>query len=102
MIISTFHLRNLLHETQKTIEVNGELIQKLEPIYMDSEYKFVKSHFYSPTKNIFGLHVGTFAINVLVIWTMTLILYLFLYFRVLKKTLSSGEKLFKKRPKITD
>lgn len=90
------------NETQKTIEFRGELIQKLEPIYMDSEYKFIKAHFYSPTKNVFGLHVGTFAINVLVIWTMTLILYFFLYFRVLKKTLSSGEKLFKKKTKVTD
>ena len=90
------------NETQKTIEFRGELVQKLDPIYMDPGYKFIKAHFYSPTKNVFGLHVGTFVINVLVIWTMTLILYFFLYFRVLKKTLSSGEKLFKKKPKMTD
>jgi len=90
------------NETQKTIEIGGELIQKLDPIYMDSGHKFIKAHFYSPTKNLFGLHVGTFVINVLVIWTMTLILYLFLYFRVLKRILSSGEKLFKRRPKVTD
>jgi len=90
------------NETQKTIEFGGELIQKLDPIYMDSGHKFIKAHFYSPTKNLFGLHVGTFVINVLVIWTMTLILYLFLYFRVLKRILSSGEKLFKKKPKLTD
>jgi hypothetical protein len=41
-------------------------------------------------------------VNVLVIWAMTSILYGFLYLRVLKKTLSSGEKLLKKRPKIAD
>jgi ABC-type multidrug transport system ATPase subunit len=90
------------NETQKTIEFRGELIQKLDPIYMDPRYKFIKAHFYSPTKNLFGLHAGTFSINVLVIWTMTLILYFFLYFRVLKRVLSSGEKLFKKKPKVTD
>ena len=90
------------NETQKTIEFRGELIQKLDPIYMDPGYKFIKAHFYSPTKNLFGLHAGTFSINVLVIWTMTLILYFFLYFRVLKRVLSSGEKLFKKKPKVTD
>ncbi len=90
------------NETQKTIEFRGELIQKLEPIYMDSKYKFIKAHFYSPTKNVFGLHIGTFVINVLVIWTMTLILYFLLYFRVLKRVLSSGEKLFKKKPKVAD
>ncbi len=90
------------NETQKTIEFRGELIQKLDPIYMDPGYKFIKAHFYSPTKNLFGLHAGTFSINVLVIWTMTLILYFFLYFRVLKRVLSSGEKLFKRKPKVTD
>jgi ABC transport system ATP-binding/permease protein len=90
------------NETQKTIEFDRQLIQKLDPIYMDSGHKFIKAHFYSPTKNLFGLHLGTFVVNVLVIWTMTLFLYLFLYFRVLKRILSSGEKLFKKKPKLTD
>jgi hypothetical protein len=33
---------------------------------------------------------------------MTIALYLMLYFRVLKKALSSGEKVFGKRSKILD
>jgi hypothetical protein len=90
------------NETQKTIELNGELIQQLDPVYMDPRYKFIKAHFYSPTKQVFGHHFHTYAINVLVIWTMTFALYILLYFRVLKKTLSSGEKLFKKKTKVTD
>jgi ABC-type multidrug transport system ATPase subunit len=90
------------NETQKTIDFGGELIQKLDPIYMDPRYKFIKAHFYSPTKQVFGYHLDTYVINVLVIWTMTFVLYLFLYFRVLKRTLSSGEKLLKKKTKSTD
>ena len=66
------------NEKQKTIEFKGELVQKLDPIYMDPPDKFIKAHFYSPTKQIFGFHVDTYMINVLVIWTMTSILYLFL------------------------
>ena len=90
------------NETQKIIDYQGEIIQKLDPIYMDPKHKFIKAHFYSPTKPVFGYYVDTFVINVLVIWIMTFVLYLMLYFRVLKKILSSGEKLFGKRAKITD
>jgi hypothetical protein len=100
--ISLEELVTSKNETQKTIDFGGELIQKLDPIYMDPRYKFIKAHFYSPTKMVFGHHIDTYGINVLVIWTMTFVLYLFLYFKVLKKTLNSGEKLFKKKTKITD
>lgn len=81
------------NETVKTIEYKGELIQKLEPIYMDPSSSFVKAHFYSPTKQIFGFHVDTYIVNVIVLWIMTLLLYIALYFRALKKLLDSGELL---------
>jgi ABC-type multidrug transport system ATPase subunit len=90
------------NETQKIIDYKGEIIQKLDPIYMDPKHKFIKAHFYSPTKPVFGYYVDTYLINVLVIWVMTIALYLMLYFRVLKKTLSSGENIFGKKSKITD
>ncbi len=90
------------NDTQKTIEYNGELVQKLDPIYLNPGNKFIKAHFYSPTKRIFGRYAGTFVINVLVIWIMTLLLYLILYFRILKKILSLGEKLTGRKTKGTD
>jgi hypothetical protein len=90
------------NETQKIIDYQGEIVQKLDPIYMDPKHRFIKSHFYSPTKPVFGYYVDTYLVNVLVIWVMTFVLYLMLYFRVLKKTLSSGEKLFGKKSKVTD
>jgi ABC-type multidrug transport system ATPase subunit len=90
------------NESQKIIDYQGEIIQKLDPIYMDPKHEFFKAHFYSPTKPVFGYYVDTYLINVVVIWTMTFALYLMLYFRVLKKTLNSGEKLFGKRSKIID
>jgi hypothetical protein len=90
------------NDTQKTIDYNGELVQKLDPIYMDPEGKFIKAHFYSPTKQVFGWYADTYIINVLVIMCMTLFLYLVLYFRILKKLLSSGERLIGKKTKGTD
>ncbi|MBG0859134.1 MAG: ATP-binding cassette domain-containing protein [Bacteroidales bacterium] len=84
-------------ETKKTIEYKGEIIQKLDPIFMDPKYNFIKAHFYAPVKRIFGRSVDTYIMNVGVLWLMTIILYLILYFRLLKKLLeSSGETIEKK------
>jgi ABC-type multidrug transport system ATPase subunit len=89
-------------EAQKIIDFKGEIIQKLDPIYMDPKHMFIKAHFYSATKPFFGYYIDTFVINVLVIWVMTFVVYLMLYFRVLKKILSMGDKLLGKRVKIMD
>ncbi len=87
------------NESDKIIEFKGRIIQKLDPIYMDPEFKFVKAHFYSPTKRVFGMKVDTFIINVIVLWIMTILLYFVLYFRLLKKLLDSGEAAMGKRAK---
>ncbi len=42
------------NESTKIVEFNGELVQKMDPVFMDPEYKFIKAHFYSPTKQVFG------------------------------------------------
>ncbi|MEI6048736.1 MAG: ATP-binding cassette domain-containing protein [Bacteroidota bacterium] len=79
------------NEKNKTIEYHGELVQKLEPIFMDPKYKFVRAHFYSPTKQVFGKKVDTYKVNVIVLWIMVIVLYLALYFRLLKRLLDSRE-----------
>ena len=90
------------NETTKTIIYKGELIQKLDPIFMDSKHKLIRAHFYAPEKQIFGLRVDTYIVNVIVLWLMTILLYLVLYFRLLKRLLDSGEDLFGKKKKGTD
>lgn len=67
--------------------------------FLDPKYKFIKAHFYSPTKQIFGLYIDTYIVNVIVLWIMTIILYLALYFRLLKKLLDSGEVVMGKKLK---
>ena len=88
------------NETVKATEYKGHLIQKMEPIFMDPEYGFIKAHFYSPSKQVFGIPVDTFIVNVAVLWVMTILFYLALYFRLLKKLLDSAESL--KKLKVTD
>ncbi len=73
-------------------EYKGDMIQKRDPIYLDPVNRFIKAHFYAPRKMLFGNYFPTIWVNVGVIWFMTLILYLMLYFRVLKRLLDLAER----------
>lgn len=85
------------NETLKTIDYGGELIQKLDPVYMDPRHNFIKAHFYSPTKKLFGRNTDTFNVNVIMLWFITLVLYIILYLRLVKKLLGSVENIVKSR-----
>jgi ABC-type multidrug transport system ATPase subunit len=85
------------NESTKIVEFKGELIQKMDPIFMDPEYSFIKAHFYSPTKRFFGNYIDTYFVNVAVLWLITVFIYLALYKRLLKKLLDSGEALFDRK-----
>jgi ABC-type multidrug transport system ATPase subunit len=78
-------------EEKRIIEFKGELIQKMDPIYKDPEHPFLKAHFYAPRKQIFGTYVDTLWVNIIFIWFWTIVTYLALYFRVLKRILDSFE-----------
>jgi len=78
-------------EVDRIIEYRGNLIQKVDPIYLYSDSKLVRSHFYAPAKQIFGFFVNTFWVNILVIWFSSVALYLILYYRLLKRGLDSLE-----------
>ncbi len=90
------------NETEKILEFRNEIVQKLDPVYMDPKYSFIKAHFYSPAKRAFGYYWDTFNVNVIVLWVMTLILYFVLYFRLLKKILDSGESVIRKKTKVSE
>jgi len=81
------------NELVRIIEYRGRLYQKIDPIYLDPEPGFLKAHFYAPRKMVFGNYYSTFAINTLIIWGFSLVLYLLLYFRLLKRLLDWMEQL---------
>jgi hypothetical protein len=85
------------NETDRIVEFKGKYVQKMDPIFRDPDNKFIKAHFYTPTKQVFGYNVSTYVVNVFVLWIMTILLYLALYFRVLKRLLDSGEVLMGKK-----
>jgi len=86
-------------ETQKIIEYKGEIVQKLDPIYMDPKPNMIKAHFYAPEKKIFGQEVDTFIVNIIVLWIITIGLYFILSFRLLKRLLESKEFVMGKKLK---
>jgi hypothetical protein len=78
--------------TERIIEYKNHLYQKIDPIYMDPEHKLLKAHFYAPRKKVFSTYISTFGINIAVIWFISLVLYLVLYYRWLKKLLDLIEQ----------
>lgn len=81
------------------LEKDGRLIQRIDPIYADpAESNFGGAHFYAPNKKFLGSFFPTFWFNISVIWIMSLILMITLYFDVFKKVLDLfGNIRFKKK-----
>ncbi len=68
------------------------MYQNYDQIFFDPVNPLVKAHFYAPRKQLFGVYASTLAVNTGVIWLMTIILYILLYFRVLHTILESSNK----------
>ena len=69
----------------KILETPGKYIQKFEPGYMKATSKSGRAHFYAPYKIIGNIEIDTFWFNLLVIWTVSILLYIALYYRLLQK-----------------
>ena len=72
--------------TDRIIEVDDRLIQKIYPIYIwpnNSKLLNFRTQFYVAHKPFFGAYMQTFYFNMLVIWFMSFGLFLLLYFDVL-------------------
>lgn len=74
-------------ELDKIIEYKQHLYAKTDPIYRNPSHPFLKAHFYAPQKRLFNWYIDTFWANILVIIAITVILYIILYYRWLKKLL---------------
>jgi ABC transport system ATP-binding/permease protein len=79
----------------KIIEWDGELIRRYAPIYQNdlrpaSAIDF-QSALYVPTKHFLGAYFDTFYFNVTIIWLMTILFFVTLYFDLLKKLVNSFE-----------
>jgi len=91
---------------ERIVEYNGTLIQKIYPIYQDEHRSAHKLDFsanlYQPTKPFWGGTYDTFWFNIGVIWSMTTLLFITLYFDVLKIAIRmlEGRYKYRKREKL--
>ena len=73
------------YERKKILVYKNSLIQNIDPIYLDPYKKSFlnfRTHFYSPSKYIFGKKTDTFIFNISLVLISTIFLYLALYFEL--------------------
>jgi hypothetical protein len=81
-------VKNVTTDLDPVIVEDSYLIATANPIYRDGPTaRFIRAHFFAPRKNIFGHLYSTFWVNIIVIWVMSLILWVTLYFDALKRLL---------------
>lgn len=77
----------------RTIIHNDRLIQRIDPIFNETYHTDnildYRTHFYAPTKPLLGSIFETYWFNILVIWFMSLGLYIALYFELLAKLINA-------------
>lgn len=76
------------YERKKILTYKNSLVQNSDPIYLDPYKKgFLdfRTHFYAPSKYIFGVKTDTFVFNISLVLLSTILLYFILYYELLGK-----------------
>ncbi len=79
-------------ELQKIIENDGMLIQTMDPVFRDPEARNGRAHFYASEKHIGNISIDTLWFNTMVLWLLSFVLYLTLYFDVIKRIIEYNPK----------
>ncbi len=86
-------------EVTRILEHKGQLIQQIYPIYTtpDPDHLFdYRTLFFAPEKYFAGHYFDTLYFNVGVLWFMTVMLVVMLYFDVLRRLVSVDNRVFNK------
>ncbi len=81
-------------ERNRILEYHNHLIQKYHPVYQDPEtdhWLGIRSHFYAPQKYFAGHFYDTYEFNIFMVWIMIMVLYVILYFDVVKRIMDFFE-----------
>lgn len=84
------------YETDKILRYRDTFIQNTDPVYLDPEIKgplCFRSHFFAPSKNIFGIRIDTFKFNTGLIFAGTLLLYVILYTDLIRRLMNFSWKI---------
>jgi ABC-type multidrug transport system ATPase subunit len=89
-------------ETHRIIEKDGKLVQKIYPVYKDPDPEHIvdfDAQFYMPSKHFLSMNIDTFFFNLGVIWSMTFVLAIALYFELLRKVIDALSAISNPLPK---
>jgi len=78
-------------ESNRIIEKDGKLIQKIFPIYKNPDPEHMvdfDAQFYMPSKHFLNKNIDTLYFNLGVIWTMTILMAIALYYELLGKMIN--------------
>ncbi len=89
--LSDFVLNRLA--TNKIYDAPDRLIQKADPIFMPPGSKYGRAHFFAPYKQIGNLKIETMIFNLMAIWFMIGLLFVTLYYNLLKRFIRFLESL---------
>jgi hypothetical protein len=81
-----------ISEKNRIIEHEGQLLQQVNPVFLDPEPAHAidyRAHYFAPKKNLLGNLFSTYWFNLFVIWLMTVFLYGTLYIELLKRVVTS-------------
>ena len=77
------------NSASRIVMVDQQLIQRIYPVFSDDhrpKHKFdIKANFFQGTKHFLGFKIDTFYFNIAFIWLMSLLLYISLYYDLLKR-----------------
>lgn len=83
-------------QTKRRVVTSGnELVQKIYPVYAKNEHPDnaldFRTNFYYPEKYFAGQYIDTKIFNVIIIWIMTIVLFIAVYYDWLRKVLKTGK-----------
>jgi len=84
------------YERKKILLYNNSIVQNTDPVYLDPYYNgffSFRTHFYSPSKYIFGIKTDTFVFNISLVLIVSISFYFVLYFELLGRTVRFFENL---------
>jgi hypothetical protein len=79
--------------TNKIYDTGDRFIQKADPVFMQPDSKYGRAHYFAPYKQLGRLKIDTLIFNILAIWLMNGVLFITLYFNLLKRFIKFLESL---------
>lgn len=86
-----------IYEKNPILNSGNRLVQQIDPIYKDaipSNFLDYRSHFLAPRKYFAGKYFDTYWYNMTVIWILSLLLYVMLYFEGFRRIWEFVERIY--------